>query len=252
MPRAARQKSASGIYHIMVRGINRQEIFIQDEDYARYLSTLVRMLRIGECTLYGYCLMRNHVHLLIGEGRENIGQVMKRIGSSYVRWYNDRYERVGHLFQDRFRSNPVEGDDYFLGVLRYIHQNPVKAGLTASCAEYRWSSYHAYLAGDDSSRGFVQPGLATGLLGGTDRFLSFTNDVRAPILDDLEDDAPVTDEDIAQVLSSLLRGQEVASLRTMDKVDRDWILQKLKQVRGSNLVQISRVTGLSFSMVQRA
>jgi hypothetical protein len=89
--------------------------------------------------------MGNHVHLLIRICGEPLETVFKRIGGKYVYWYNVKYKRVGHLFQDRFKSEPVEDDSYFAMVLRYIHKNPVKAKLCKNPAEYRWSSYLDYL-----------------------------------------------------------------------------------------------------------
>ena len=98
--------------------------------------------------LYAWCLMPNHVHLLIGESPqgETISQIMKRIGAKYVYWYNLRYERIGPLFQDRFKSEAVKDDAYFLTVLRYIHRNPLKGGIAAELSFYPHSSYASYLA----------------------------------------------------------------------------------------------------------
>jgi hypothetical protein len=88
--------------------------------------------------------MDNHIHLLLKEGQEPIATTMKKIGTSYVYYYNWQYNRKGYLFQDRYKSEPVEDDAYFLTVLRYIHQNPVKAGITDDPATYPWSSYTEY------------------------------------------------------------------------------------------------------------
>ena len=85
--------------------------------------------------------MGNHIHLLIQEDKEPIEQVIKRLATRFVYWYNIKYQRVGHLFQDRFKSEPVEDDAYFMTVIRYIHQNPVKAGLCKNVREYEYSSY---------------------------------------------------------------------------------------------------------------
>lgn len=81
--------------------------------------------------------MSNHIHMLVREIEESISNTIKRVSSSYVFWYNKKYERCGHLFQERFKSEAVESDEYFLTVLRYIHQNPVKAGMTKSILDYR-------------------------------------------------------------------------------------------------------------------
>ena len=135
MARQARQQSQSGIYHLILRGINKQVIFEDHEDRGKFLWCLRYYKESGQYQVYGYCLMSNHIHLLIKEGQEPIATTMKRIGVSYVSWFNRKYERCGHLFQDRFRSRPVESDEYFLTVLRYIHQNPVQSGETEKAEE---------------------------------------------------------------------------------------------------------------------
>jgi putative transposase len=121
MPRVARGRSSSGIYHIMLRGINRQIIFEDEEDKTRFLETLRKYKDISKYQLYVYCLMDNHIHLLVKESGETISEAIKRISSSYVYWYNTKYERCGHLFQDRFKSEIVENTTYFFTVLRYIY-----------------------------------------------------------------------------------------------------------------------------------
>jgi REP element-mobilizing transposase RayT len=119
----------------MIRGINRQAIFEDDEDRIRFIDTLREYKDISKYEIYGYCLMDNHIHLLIKEIDESISLIIKRISSSYVHWYNTKYERLGHLFQERFRSEVVEDDGYFLTVLRYIHQNPVKAKIAENVGQ---------------------------------------------------------------------------------------------------------------------
>lgn len=145
MPRKPRTKSSTGVYHVMLRGINRQTIFEDDEDRLKYLSVLKKFKDVSKYKLYSYCLMGNHIHLLIKEEKESISTVIKRISSSYVYWYNLKYSRCGHLFQERFKSEAVEDKKYFLTVLRYIHQNPLKAGLVFKVEDSNWSSYNEYL-----------------------------------------------------------------------------------------------------------
>lgn len=147
MPRGARVLGESGIYHVMLRGINQQQIFYDDEDYCRFITIISRMKEISHFELYAYCLMGNHVHLLIRETDEPLDRIFRRIGASFVYWYNMKYERSGHLFQDRFKSEPVENDVYFLSVLRYILQNPVKAGLCQRPEQYSYSSAKEYIGG---------------------------------------------------------------------------------------------------------
>lgn len=144
MPRKARKKSQTEIYHIILRGINRQSIFEDDEDREKLLQTLLRYKEKCGYNIYAYCFMGNHFHLLLKKVNEELAQIMRRISGSYVYWYNHKYDRIGNLFQDRFKSEPIETDSYFLTAIRYIHQNPVKAGIVSNIEEYKWSSYIEY------------------------------------------------------------------------------------------------------------
>lgn len=140
MTRHARQPAESGIYHVMMRGVNRDAIFLEDEDFERFLGALSLTKDALGCLVLAYCLMANHVHLVIQATGEPLATVMKRLGVRYATWFNRKYGRVGHLFQDRFKSRPVDTDEYLLTLVRYVWANPVKAGLTARPEEYRWSS----------------------------------------------------------------------------------------------------------------
>ena len=153
MPRQSRKPSGTGIYHVMMRGINHQTIFEDEEDNYQFINTLDRMrVRYDDegnpsgsnCTYYAYCLMGNHFHLLIREREESVGETIKRIASSYVYYYNRKYGRDGHLFKERFKSEPVNDMAYFTVLLRYIHQNPVKAGIVENVKDYEFSSWGEY------------------------------------------------------------------------------------------------------------
>ena len=122
MPRTRRLKSETGIYHVILRGINKQTIFEDDEDSEMFLKTLKQYKSQSQFKLLAYCLMGNHVHLLLKIEKDELGQIFRRIGASYVYWYNHKYNRTGHLFQDRYKSEVVETDAYLFAVLRYIHQ----------------------------------------------------------------------------------------------------------------------------------
>ena len=143
MARTLRTKSETGIYHVMMRGVNHQIIFEQPSDYSRFQELLGQFANPKDelncpqpprCSFYAYCLMPNHVHLLIKEESEDLSSVVKRISAAYALYFNKKHERCGHLFQDRFKSEPVNDAAYFFTLLRYIHQNPMAAGLTQGCA----------------------------------------------------------------------------------------------------------------------
>lgn len=140
MSRHARQRSESGVYHIMLRGINRQRVFDDDGDYRKFIECLSVAKERSGIAVFAYVLMSNHVHLLVAEGQEPISVTMKRLAVRYAGWFNWKNDRVGHLFQDRFASRAVEDDAYFLTVLSYIHFNPVKEGICSRPQDYPWSS----------------------------------------------------------------------------------------------------------------
>lgn len=145
MSRQRRKLSSSQIYHIMLRGNSGRDIFIDDEDRHRFLNILTDKKKDNEFVIYAYCLMDNHIHLLLKENKDNISHIMKRIGTAYAVYFNKKYQQNGHLFQDRFKSEVIEGELYLLAVIRYIHNNPLKARLVKLPEDYKWSSYSEYL-----------------------------------------------------------------------------------------------------------
>ncbi len=144
MPRQPRKKSNTGIYHVMLKGIDDRNIFLHEGDRKKFLFQMFQAKGKGGFSLLAYCLMDNHAHLLLEENEE-LGTTMKRITVGYVLWHNHLYGRSGHLFQNRYLSEVVESDEYFVTVARYIHQNPVTAGLVKKAATYPWSSYKQYI-----------------------------------------------------------------------------------------------------------
>jgi len=143
MPRQARQLSESQIYHVMLRGNEKKSIFIDEEDKNRFRNTIFEKRAEEAFYLYAYCIMDNHVHIVIKEGKDVISRIIKRVATSYAYFFNRKYKRVGHVFQDRFKSENVEDERYLLSVIRYVHQNPEKAKIS-KMSEYEWSSYRNY------------------------------------------------------------------------------------------------------------
>jgi len=145
MPRQERVRSKSGYYHIMLRGNERKNIFLDEDDKLRFIETIKEKKKEDRFYLQAICLMDNHIHMMMSEGTENIAQIIKRITVSYVYYFNKKYKRIGHLFQDRYKSEAVEDDNYVLALARYIHQNPIKAGMVERLEDYKWSSYNGYI-----------------------------------------------------------------------------------------------------------
>jgi len=145
MARKPRIEYPGAFFHIIVRGNNRQDIFHDDEDREDYLKRLSFYLGEGKITLYGFCMMTNHVHLLLEMGECPVSQAIQRLHTWYARYYNQKYKRVGHLFQGRYKAMLCDKDTYLLELVRYIHLNPVRSGMTTNPKEYPWSSHGAYL-----------------------------------------------------------------------------------------------------------
>ena len=144
MPRYPRQYSKTGIYHIMLRGNERKNIFIDEEDKEKIVKTVIKKKANGAFKLYAYCVMNNHLHLVIKEQKEPISKVIKKIATGYAYYFNKKYKRVGHVFQDRYKSETIEDEPYLLSVIRYVHNNPEKAGITKK-EKYKWGSYNNYI-----------------------------------------------------------------------------------------------------------
>ena len=253
MSRNARKRSQSGIYHVMLRGINRQVIFRDDEDRAKLLKTLKYYKEVSKYEIFAYCLMDNHVHLLMKENEESIGLSIKRISGSYVYWFNGRYKRVGHLFQDRFKSEIVEDDKYFLSVLRYIHQNPINAGLTQKTGEYPWSSYLEYVGRKYllTDTDFALEMFSDDRREAMEQFEKFMNELSDNKFLDYEENARLLDSEVKKYL--LRKGiSNTGELPQMARSQRDEIIRVIKQMDGVSIRQISRITGLSKSVIDRA
>jgi REP element-mobilizing transposase RayT len=144
-------------YHVTVRRVERSLLFRDEDDYRRYVSLLATTVERFGWTLLSFCLMPNHIHLLVELREPNLGRGMHWLQKSYARWFNDRHERTGRLFEHRYDPRPVMDDLYFVTVVAYIEQNPVKAGLCATPEGWPWSSRGV------AARGHA-PWLADGLL----------------------------------------------------------------------------------------
>jgi len=137
-------------YHVMTRGNNKLELFLDTADRFTYLNLLNIGISEFNIRVHAYALMTNHVHLCVETPLANISEGMYRLNLDYNRYFNSKYRRTGHLFESRFNSRLVQKDRYFLALVRYIHVNPVKAGMALKPENYFWSSHRAYLSGGDS------------------------------------------------------------------------------------------------------
>ncbi|WP_243441152.1 transposase [Dethiobacter alkaliphilus] len=136
----------------MIRGVNKTLIFLDEEDKRYFLQVLFKVQKISGFILFAYCIMDNHVHLVIKEGDELLPEIMKRINVRYATYFNKKYGRVGYLFQSRYRSETIETDSRLIECIRYVHNNPCKAYLVHQPDGYLWSSYRAYLEKEEGTK----------------------------------------------------------------------------------------------------
>ena len=148
MPRRARMYLPGFTYHITQRGNNRNACFFEEENYRIYLRYMKEVLPRYSNRLHAYCLMTNHIHLLISPGHEeSISRLMRVVGSRYAHYINSKYKRSGTLWEGRHKSSVVDSEGYLLKCYRYIERNPVAAGMVPQPEHYPWSSYHCNASG---------------------------------------------------------------------------------------------------------
>lgn len=132
-------------YHLMNRGIRKQAIFLEEEDYETFLLILEKVLKKTGAKLHAYCLMTNHIHLLIETKEEKVSIIMQILTGDYARYFNRKYGLRGHLFEGRYCSGLIRNIANFMQISRYIHMNPVKAHIVPKPEAYKWSSYRVFL-----------------------------------------------------------------------------------------------------------
>ena len=244
MPRNARQQSKTGIYHVMLRGINKQNIFEDEEDKEKFLSVLKDCKAISEYKIFAYCLMNNHIHILLQTVNENLGQIFKRIGARYVYWYNWKYQRTGHLFQDRYKSEPVEDDSYFITVIKYIHQNPVLAGIVKQEAEYKYSSYCDYIK--SNTRDLIEKDYVFGIIDKKE-FIKIHAEKAVDHLKIAQTYKRITDEEAKSIITKIIKNKNWHMVTITEKTK---YIQQIN-AKGVSVRQMSRLTGLSKGVIER-
>lgn len=274
MPRTSRRVAESGYYHVMLRGNGKQVIFEDDRDRRAFLDCLARVLEESGLALIAWCLMSNHVHLLLSDAAGRLSGAMHALATRYAGYFNARTGRVGSVFAGRFKSMPVESDAQLVAAVRYIHQNPEKAGICPA-AEYPWSSYHEYVRGGEGHEGSAvekgvragsvamdaQPGLAPtlpaladvsvvlDLVGGVEGFLEMSASER-PNDYCFRPGARISDTDVLEVARAAVFPEDPRRLREASGAGRNRSLLALRNA-GLTTRQIERVTGIGHYAVEK-
>ena len=245
MPRLGRHECDSNIYHVTARGVGQQVIFESDED-RRQLGLLMRAcLGKFDVELFAWCFMQNHIHLLIKPGKIPLARIFQRVIPSFVYWYNKKYERVGSLFQSRFKSRPINSSSQLLTVIRYIHQNPVKAAICNHPKQYQYSSYKDYYNNDLVDNSFVRS-LVT-----DEFFFSFNCAENDDQCLDIDDERPrLNDERAAKIMKRLSGCSNATEFQELDTEVRNDVLFDM-WIAGISVSQANRITGISYGVIRR-
>ena len=251
MTQQARLICESDIYHITARGVGRQIIFEDDGDRRALLDSLKTLKKDCGVEILAWCLMDNHMHLLLHGAMEGISNMMRRLLGGYAMRFNLKHDRVGHLFQGRFHSRPVDSDEQFCATLRYIHLNPQELG--GDYRSYPWSSYGEYARG---TAVLSDTSLVLEMLGSRESFIELHDETASADLVARSarigrEGRPRLSAGNAAALAKDILGQlSPYELKSLGKKERDSYLGKLRNA-GLSVRQIERLTGIGRSIISR-
>lgn len=248
MVRKAREKSPTGFYHVCVRGDGGRVIFDCPDDYLSFMDTLSASFQKHGIRLGAWCLMSNHAHLLVDDSNDYLGPAMQSLMTSYARRFNKRTGHKGHVFQDRYWSSPIKSNLYLEQVIKYIHLNPQKAGISRFDT-YRWSSYREYMG----QEGYIDQDISCGIFGSPSEFKEYMADSR-PL-----DYRPswrmrISDNDVLPAGEALLRSQFGISRHEVQELPKGRRCEVICTLRdeGFSTNQIQLLTGLGEWVIKKA
>lgn len=252
MANAPRRRSETGVYHVVVRGNGRQVLFYDDADRQAFLAMLARRTSDAGMSIWAWCLMGNHVHILLEDQRNELSHAMQLLLTGYARYFNDKTGHVGHVFQQRFFSEPIESERYLMAAVRYVHINPEKDGIEAA-STYRWSSYAEYTGGALATK---EPLCTTkpvlDVLDGPQGFVELCGGAELHEAG-FEGSLHLSDAEAIRLADEIARARGFAHLmevRKLPRAERDAVIRQLRG-NGMTINQVERVTGVGRSIVAR-
>lgn len=247
MPHTAREVSTSGYYHVVPKGIADQILFEDDSDRALYIELLRKAKAQTGLILHAYCLMSNHTHLIVEDSSGCLSAAMKYLHERYAMKFAEQTGRVGGIFRKPYWSEPIKTDNHLLCAVRYVHANPAAAGLCPASA-YAWSSARDYLG----RKGIADTATVLAMLGGREGFIEWSKASNATAVpfpgSRLKNH--LTDEEAARVFKDAL-GFDATTLNRLKPEER-MVPIATAVTRGISIRQLSRVSGLGTSSIQRA
>ncbi|MDO4437009.1 MAG: transposase [Coriobacteriaceae bacterium] len=245
MPRRPRERAESGYYHVVLKGSGNQILFECEEDHRSFLFYIDEYIARHDIRLIAWCLMSNHVHLILFDISDRLPDFMHDLATSYAVRFNKTAGHIGPVFDGRYHSVRIATDEQLLCALRYVHDNPAKAGVCPA-AQYPWSSYGDYLNGD-STRTYLAPVLD--LIGGQGNFKAFSeaSEYGGYVF---KPGRRVTDDEALELAQSILGADRIPKLKSEKKMERNQALQALRS-EGLTVKQIERITGIGRSIISR-
>lgn len=244
--RQARKVAESGFYHVVTKGEAVDLLFFSNDDRQQYVCNLAETRDEFDLQLHSYCLMSNHVHLLVEDPEYKLSAAMKQLNEQYAIHYKRRCSRTGHVFKNRYWSEPIESDAYLLCAMRYIHANPAVAGICKASA-YEWSSAKDYLGRE----GIANKTMLLDMLGGRDGFIQFSNKELLPAKSFPESGLThhLRPDEVMRIAQSIAPGCDNSA--SLSKSEQNDVIKKL-HASGLSITQIMFVTSLSRGRIRGA
>lgn len=249
MPRKARERKPGAVYHVLMRGREKKALLKTPNDYEYFLSLLRKYREDGGPELYGFCLLPDHVHLVVREGEEPLGCYFRKLATAYACHYNLKHKRAGHVFQDRCRSVILSGPEEIFLVLSAIHTEPVRAGLCPDAGAYPYSSLGDYLNRNDYPLTDTAAMKAFFPEGDFDNIPESGQLSR--VMEPPEEKKTLTDKQAEKIMKKVAHAKKLMELPVMSRKVRNAWLRRLRR-EGMSVTQISRFTGLGRNIVSRA
>lgn len=248
MARKPREKATTGTYHIVIRGLDHRLMFESDRDYKKYIEILEQYKNECKFKLFAYCLMNNHVHLVLQVADVKLETIFRKINTHYSVWFNMKYQRVGHLLQGRYYSEPIEDMDYLIAAIRYVHANPFKAGLEARPGlNYPWSSIREYQTNYSI---ITDIDLILSMVSKENLLDYCIYQEEADCLDVHKTVTRIPDDVAREIIFDECNCACVEDFQKLSLADRNKFLPALHK-KGLSIRQLNRLTGVSRGVVER-
>ncbi len=247
MPRMKRKISVSKVYHIIIRGINKQDILLEKQDFRKFRKEIKRVKEKYKLEIYSYALMSNHVHMVIEDENGNLSTAIQSLTISYSNYFNKKYERIGHLFENRFKSHAIENENYLKNVVRYIHKNPEIAGIK----KYLWTSYYEYIKNNPK---LINPKQVMNIFNNNiENFIIFHEiyEKKQDYDKNYEMIYKLQDEEAIKIIKEITNECNLIKIQNYESADKKQAINKILKIEGITKVQIARILGINRKTIER-